>query len=44
MANLVKTTLSELTRLLKTRLKKMQCRPQLIGGFVAKTGLDAKPP
>jgi hypothetical protein len=30
--------------LIKTRLKKMQYRPQLISGFIAKTRLDFKPP
>ncbi|MFG6200248.1 hypothetical protein [Nonomuraea sp. JJY05] len=37
-------TLSGLARLIETRLKKMQCRPQLISGFLAKIGLDTKPP
>jgi putative transposase len=44
LANLAKKTLNELARLIKTRLKKMQYRPQLISGFIAKTGLDLKPP
>ncbi|MFI7226298.1 transposase [Nonomuraea angiospora] len=35
--------LAELARLIKTQLK-MQYRPQLISGFIAKTGLDTKPP
>jgi len=29
-----------LTALIKTRLKRMQYRPGLIDGFLAKTGLD----
>ncbi|MEV0348024.1 hypothetical protein AB0H88_19810 [Nonomuraea sp. NPDC050680] len=40
---MAKETLNELARLIKTRLKKMQYRPQLISGFIAKTGLDLKP-
>ncbi|MEV0597656.1 transposase [Nonomuraea cavernae] len=44
LANLAKKTLNELARLIKTRLKKMQYRPQLISGFIAKTGLNEKPP
>ncbi|WP_433509575.1 transposase [Nonomuraea sp. CA-143628] len=44
LANLTKKTLDELARLIKTRLKKMQYRPQLISGFIAKTHLDFKPP
>jgi hypothetical protein len=44
LANLAKKTLDELARLIKTRLKKMQYRPQLISGFIAKTRLDFKPP
>lgn len=35
--------LAELARLIKTQLK-MQYRPQLISGFITKTGLDTKPP
>jgi hypothetical protein len=30
----------QLTALVKTRLKRMQYRPDLIDGFLAKTGLD----
>jgi hypothetical protein len=44
LTNLAKKTLDELARLIKTRLKKMQYRPQLISGFIAKTRLDFKPP
>ncbi|MEV0151933.1 MULTISPECIES: transposase [unclassified Nonomuraea] len=39
-----KKTLNELARLIKTRLKEVQYRPELISGFIAKTGLDLKPP
>jgi len=44
LANLAKKSLNELLRLIKTRLKRMQYRPELIAGFIAKAGLDAKPP
>lgn len=46
LVNLAKKTLAELARLIKTRLKRMQYRPQLISGFVTKTNLapDLKPP
>jgi hypothetical protein len=30
--------------LVKTRLKRMQYRPRLIEGLIAKTGLDLQPP
>jgi hypothetical protein len=33
----------ELTALIRTRLRRMQCRPGLIDGFLAKTGLDLAP-
>ncbi len=37
LANLAKKTLTELLRLIKTRLKRMQYRPRLISGFIATT-------
>ena len=40
LANLTKQGLDQLTALIKTRLKRMQYRPGLIDGFIAKTGLD----
>ena len=40
LANLTKEGLDQLTALIKTRLKRMQYRPGLIDGFIAKTGLD----
>lgn len=40
LANLTKQGLDQLVVLIKTRLKPMQYRPSLIGGFLAKTGLD----
>jgi hypothetical protein len=43
LANLAKRSLSELTALVRTRLKKMQYRPGLLDGFLASTGLDLAP-
>jgi putative transposase len=43
LANLAKRNLSQLTALIKTRLKRMQYRPGLIDGFLASTGLDLTP-
>jgi len=43
LANLAKRNLSRLTALVKTRLKRMQCRPGLLDGFLASTGLDLTP-
>jgi hypothetical protein len=42
-ANLARRNLSQLTALVKTRLKRMQYRPALLEGFVASTGLDLSP-
>ena len=39
LANLTKQGIDQLTALVKTRLKRMQYRPGLISGFLAKTGL-----
>jgi putative transposase len=44
LANLVKQNIDQLTALVKTRFKRMQYRPSLIDGFIAKTGLDLKSP
>ncbi|MGW2814154.1 IS630 family transposase [Streptomyces sp. NPDC001415] len=44
LANLTKHGLDQLTALVKTRLKRMQYRPRLIEGLIAKTGLDFQPP
>ncbi|MFE4674498.1 transposase [Streptomyces sp. NPDC056723] len=44
LANLTKHSLDQLTALVKTRLKRMQYRPSLIDGLIAKTGLDFQPP
>ena len=43
LANLAKRNLPELTALVRTRLKRMQYRPALLGGFLASTGLDLTP-
>jgi putative transposase len=43
LANLAKRDLGQLAALIKTRLKRMQYRPALIDGFLAKTGLDLTP-
>jgi len=40
LANLTKHNITELTALVKTRLKRMQYRPQLLAGFLTSTGLD----
>ncbi|MGH3930866.1 MAG: transposase [Pseudonocardiaceae bacterium] len=44
LANLTKRTVDQLLRLIKTRLRRIQHRPELTAGFVAKIGLDFKPP
>ncbi len=43
LANLVKRTLAELTALVKTRLRRMQCRPDLLSAFLFRTRLDLTP-
>jgi hypothetical protein len=43
LANLTKLGIDQLTALVKTRLRRMQYRPGLIDGFLAKTGLDLTP-
>jgi hypothetical protein len=43
LANLAKRNLSQLTALVRTRLKRMQYRPGLLDGFLASTGLDLTP-
>src|SRR5262249_60896225 len=40
LANLTKHNINQLTALIKTRLRRMQYRPGLLDGFLAKTGLD----
>ena len=43
LANLTKHTITELTALVKTRLKRMQYRPGLLVGFLTSTGLEFEP-
>ncbi len=40
LANLAKRNIGQFTALVKTRLKRMQYRPGLLEGFLAKTDLD----
>jgi len=43
LANLAKRNLSQLTALVRTRLRRMQYRPGLLDGFLASTRLDLTP-
>jgi fructosamine-3-kinase len=43
LANLTKHNIDQLTALVKTRLRRMQSRPALLDGFLAKTHLDLAP-
>jgi putative transposase len=43
LANLTKHNIDQLTALVKTRLRRMQYRPGLLEGFLAKTRLDLTP-
>jgi len=43
LANLAKRNLSQLTALVKTRLKRMQYRSSLLEASLARTGLDLAP-
>ncbi len=43
LASLAKRNLSQLTALVRTRLRRMQYRPGLLDGFLASTGLDLTP-
>jgi putative transposase len=43
LANLAKRNLSQLTALVKARLKRMQYRPSLLDGFLASARLDLTP-
>jgi hypothetical protein len=40
---MAKRNLSELTALVKTRLRRMQYRPALVEGFLVSAGLDLTP-
>jgi hypothetical protein len=44
LANLTKQNIDQLTTLVKTRLRRMQYRPGLLDGFLAKTRLDINSP
>ena len=44
LANLTKHNIGQLTALVKTRLRRMQYRPGLLDGFLARTGLDLSNP
>ena len=43
LANLAKRDITQLTTVVKTRLRQMQYRSGLLGGFLAGTGLDLTP-
>src|SRR6516225_3613996 len=43
LANLIKYDINQLTALVKTRIRRMQYRPGLLEGFLAKTHLDLAP-
>ena len=43
LANLAGHNIGQLTALVKSRLPRVQYRPGLLGGFLAKTGLDLTP-
>lgn len=44
LVNLAKRSIEALTRLIKTRLRRLQYRPTTLAGLLAKTGLDLQPP
>ncbi|MEW1914911.1 transposase [Kitasatospora sp. NPDC085895] len=44
LGNLAARTLDQLAALVRTRLKRMQYRPDLLDGFIAETGLVLTPP
>jgi putative transposase len=44
LANLAAHTTDQVVGLVKTRLRRMQYRPDLLAGFTARTGLDFTPP
>ena len=43
LANLIKHDIGQLTALVKARLRRMQYRPGLLEGFIAKPDLDLAP-
>jgi putative transposase len=44
LVNLANRSIEALTRLVKTRLRRLQYRPATLAGLLAKTGLDLQPP
>jgi putative transposase len=44
LVNFVRRTVDQLVVLVKNRLKRMQYRPVLLQGFIAKSGIDLEPP
>jgi len=44
LVNLAKRSIEGMKDLAKTRLRRLQYRPATLSGFLAKTGLDLKPP
>lgn len=44
LVNLAKRDITALTSLVKTRLRRMQYRPRMLAGLLAKTVLDLQPP
>jgi hypothetical protein len=44
LVNLVKRDVDQLRTIVKQRLRRMQYRPELLAGLLAKTGLDPRPP
>lgn len=44
LVNLVKHEIDQLRDIVKHRLRRMQYRPELLAGLLAKTGLDPRPP
>ncbi|MEU8437098.1 transposase [Streptomyces sp. NPDC029216] len=44
LANLAPRTIDDLTPLLKNRLRGIRRRPEILDGFIAKTGLGLEPP
>lgn len=44
LVNLVKRGIDQLRDIVKRRLRRMQYRPELLAGLLAKTGLDPRPP
>lgn len=44
LVNLTKRDIDQLLKIVKTRLRRLQYRPGTLAGFIAKTGLDLRPP